>query len=260
MSTSAVSRTRSTDKRFYGVVQGIVTDVNDDKGKEGRVKVQFPWFDDQMETEWCRVRQFYAGNDYGSFFIPEVGDEVLVAFIHGDMRLPVILGGLYNGKDKPPSHRTSDLDQKMIRTKGKHELLFDDTPGKKRVRIKTEAGHTADLSDVDKRVSIQSSGGQTVVVDDSANTITLETKGTKITVDGSSGAVTVKATTTITLDGQSIKLGGSAAMQSLVLGDLFMTMFNTHVHNCTGLGAPSGPPIPPNNMLPIHLSQVSKTS
>lgn len=259
MSAAAVSRTRSTDKRFYGMVQGIVTEVNDEKGKEGRVKVQFPWFDEQMETEWCRVLQLYAGNGYGSFFIPEVGDEVGVLFIHGDMRLPVIIGGFFNGKDKPPSHRAKDLDQKMIRTKGKHELLFDDTPGKKRVRIKTEAGHTADLSDVDKKLSIQSSGGQTVVVDDSANTITLETKGTKVTIDGNSGAVTLQATT-ITLDGKSIELGGSAAMQSLVLGDLFMTMFNTHVHNCTGLGAPTGPPIPPNNMLPIHLSQISKTS
>src|SRR5260370_3654410 len=152
---SAVSRTRSTDKRFYGVVQGVVTEVNDAEGQEGRVKVQFPWFDDQMETEWCRVRQFYAGNGYGAFFIPEVGDEVLVAFIHGDMRLPVILGGLYNGHDKPPSSRSSSKDQKMIRTKGKHELLFDDSSGKQRVSIKTSGGHTADLSDFEKQVTIE---------------------------------------------------------------------------------------------------------
>src|SRR5438477_11815418 len=127
---SAVSRTRSTDKRFYGVVQGVVTEVNDTDGQEGRVKVQFPWFDDQMETEWCRVRQFYAGNGYGAFFIPEVGDEVLVAFTHGDMRLPIILGGLYNGKDKPPSYRSDSKDEKMFRTKLGHQLTFFDTQGK----------------------------------------------------------------------------------------------------------------------------------
>ena len=45
----------------------------------------------------------YAGNGYGSFFVPEVGDEVLVAFVQGDMRYPIILGGLYNGEDKPPT-------------------------------------------------------------------------------------------------------------------------------------------------------------
>src|ERR1035438_2867872 len=171
---STVSRTRSTDKRFYGVVQGIVTDVNDANGQEGRVKVQFPWFDDQMETEWCRVCQFHAGNGYGSFFVPEVGDEVLVAFIHGDMRMPIILGGLYNGKDKPPTYRSSSQDQKMIRTKGQHELLFDDTPNQGRVRIKTKAGHVADLSDVDKKITLQSSGGQTVVIDDGGQKITIQ--------------------------------------------------------------------------------------
>src|SRR5258706_6076544 len=135
MSTAAVSRSRSTDKRFYGVVQGIVTEVEDKDGKEGRVKVKFPWFDEQMETEWCRVRQFYAGNGYGSFFIPEVGDEVLVSFIHGDMRQPIILGGLYNGQDKPPSERTADKDEKMIRTKGGHQITLDDSQGKEKIVI-----------------------------------------------------------------------------------------------------------------------------
>ena len=69
-------RSRSTDQRYYGVAEGLVTNV-DDPQKLGRVKLKFPWFDPEMESEWCRVRQFYAGNDYGAFFIPEVGDEVL---------------------------------------------------------------------------------------------------------------------------------------------------------------------------------------
>src|SRR5437016_14680683 len=125
----AASQTRALDKKYYGVVQGIVTEVEDEQGKEGRVKVQFPWFDDQMETEWCRVRQFYAGNGYGAFFIPEVSDEVLVAFIHGDMRQPIILGGLYNGQDKPPSSRQKDKDEKLIRNKGGHRITLDDSPG-----------------------------------------------------------------------------------------------------------------------------------
>ncbi|MDB4894315.1 MAG: type secretion protein Rhs, partial [Firmicutes bacterium] len=58
MSTAnaTVSRTRTTDKRFYGVVEAIVTAVEDEAGREGRVKVKYPWLDDQMETEWCRVR------------------------------------------------------------------------------------------------------------------------------------------------------------------------------------------------------------
>src|SRR6266481_1473344 len=166
MSTAAVSRSRSTDKRFYGVVQGIVTEVEDKDGKEGRVKVQFPWFDDQMETEWCRVRQFYAGNGYGAFFIPERGDEVLISFIQGDMRYPVILGGLYNGTDKPPSHRDDQTHQKLLRTKAGHEFVLDDSPGKQRVRITTKAGHQFDLSDADNKVTVKTTDGNTVTLED----------------------------------------------------------------------------------------------
>jgi phage baseplate assembly protein V len=97
-----LSRSRSTDKRFYGVEEGIVTSVAQEISKEGRIMVKLVRRDDQTELE-CRMCNSYAGNNYGFFFVPEVGDEVLVAFIQGDMRLPIILGGLYNGKDKPPA-------------------------------------------------------------------------------------------------------------------------------------------------------------
>lgn len=256
MSAAAISQVRALDKKYYGVVQAIVTDVEDQQGKEGRVKVQFPWFDDQMETEWCRVRQSYAGNGYGAFFVPEKGDEVLVAFIHGDMRLPVILGGLYNGKDKPPSFRSSSQDQKMIRTKGQHELLFDDSEGKERVRIKTKSGHTADLSDFEKKVTLQSSGGQSIVVDDSAKTITVQTNGKSIAINGASGEIKVTGQSVV-IEAPKVSLG-PAASQSLVLGEAFLAYFNTHTHLCTAPASPSSPPVAP--MLPLLLSKITKTS
>jgi phage baseplate assembly protein V len=257
----SLSRTRGTDKRFYGVVQAIVTEVNDSDGKEGRVKVQFPWFDDQMETEWCPVRQFYAGNGYGAFFIPEVGDAVLVAFIHGDMRMPIILGCLYNGQDKPPTYRSDQQDQKMVQTKGGHQLLFDDTPNQQRVRIQTQGGHQADLSDVDKKILFQSSQGQTVLIDDSAQSITLNTNGNTVTVDGSSGTITLTGTSLV-LNGPSVAIGGNSAAHPVVLGDILQTWLTTlgfHTHNVTVPGAPTGPPIVAEPPLGI-LSTVSKTS
>jgi phage baseplate assembly protein V len=123
--TLPVARSRSTDQQYFGVYEGIVSDVND-PGKEGRIKIKMPWFDPLMETEWCRVRQFYAGNGYGAFFIPNVGDEVLIAFIQGDMRQPIILGGLYNGVDKPPSE---DPRERMICSRNGHKIRFiDSTP------------------------------------------------------------------------------------------------------------------------------------
>lgn len=135
--TRTMPRARSTDRRYYGVVEAIV--VENDGDDEGRVKVKFPWFDGGATvTEWCRVSQLYAGGGYGAVFVPEKDDEVLVAFIHGDMRFPIVLGGLYNGVDKPPTARTDGRDQKIIRTKAGHEVLLDD--GKKEIRITTAEG------------------------------------------------------------------------------------------------------------------------
>ncbi|CAB3778764.1 hypothetical protein LMG28614_00721 [Paraburkholderia ultramafica] len=122
---STVARSRSTDQRYYGVYEGVVSDVND-PGHEGRIKIKMPWFDREMETDWCRLRQFFAGNGHGAFFVPEVGNEVLLAFIQGDMRQPIILGGLYNGVDKPPSE---DPRERMICSKNGHKIRFiDSTP------------------------------------------------------------------------------------------------------------------------------------
>lgn len=231
-------RSRSTDQRFYGVAEALVVDNLDPEG-QGRVKVKFPWFDPGMDSEWCRVSNLYAGNDYGSFFVPEVGDEVLVAFIHGDMRLPVILGGLYNGQDLPPSKREAARDQKMIRTKGKHELLMDDTPGKEAVQVTTKGGHKVTLDDVGKKATVETSGGQQVTMEDAGGKVTIKTStGASITMDAS--GVTVTATS-VTLSAPSVGLGGTAG-QPLVLGPAFMALFSAHVHP-TAVG-PTGPPVP----------------
>lgn len=190
---SAGPRSRSTDQRYYGVAEAIVTD-NDDPEKEGRVKVKFPWFDGDMVSEWCRVRQPYAGPGYGWYLVPEVGDEVLVAFIHGDMRLPVILGGLWNGKDKPSVHRGSGKDPKLLRTKGGHEILLDDSGG------------------AEKIVIVDSSGKNQVVIDTAGNSITVESQTGKLTLRGreveieAQQGMKVTAGATLDLKGASINL------------------------------------------------------
>lgn len=171
----AQSRTRTTDKRFYGVYEALVTEVND-PAQEGRVKVRLPWFEDQMVTEWCRVRQFYAGNGYGAFFVPEVGDEVLVAFIQGDMRLPIIIGGLYNPKDKPPTHRAQDKDQKMIRTRGGHQITLDDTGGSEKITIiDSREQNRIEIDTANNSITIKSESGKLIL---QANEIEVSSKTT----------------------------------------------------------------------------------
>ena len=88
--------------QINGVVIGLVTNVQD-PDKNGRVKVHFPWLDDQHETDWVRIATMMGGNGRGSFFMPEVNDEVLVAFDHGDVRFPYVVGFMWNGQDQPPS-------------------------------------------------------------------------------------------------------------------------------------------------------------
>jgi phage baseplate assembly protein V len=117
-----LARSRMTDKRFYGVEEGIVTSVAQGLSKEARLMVKLVRRDDQTELE-CRMCNSYAGNNYGFYFVPQVGDEVLVAFIQGDMRLPIILGGLYNGKDKPPA---DDPRLRRLQSVNGHSISFID--------------------------------------------------------------------------------------------------------------------------------------
>jgi phage baseplate assembly protein V len=143
---SVVPRSRSIDKSFFGVEEGQVTSVDLDISKEARIKVNLVRRDDNMELE-CRMCQPMAGNNYGFYWIPEVGDEVLVAFIQGDMRLPVILGGLYNGVDKPPAGHPKI---RRIQSVNGHRISFFDATesdgGKGALVIEDAHGNTILMS------------------------------------------------------------------------------------------------------------------
>jgi uncharacterized protein involved in type VI secretion and phage assembly len=288
-----LARSFTADKQYFGVYTAIVAAVGDKK-HPGEVQLRFDWFDPQMKTEWCRICNPYAGNGYGTVWHPEKDDEVLIAFLQGDMRWPIVLGGLYNGQDAPPTARTDSLDQKLWRTKGGHELLMDDTSSQMRVRIKTKGGHSADLDDQGKAITVKSNGGHSATLDDqgkavtvktsgghsvtlddqgqklalkttSGNSVTLDDGGSKITIQTAGGQIvslesgSIKITaTSVIVNATSVKLGGDAASMSLVLGEALMAAYNAHTHNCTAPGAPSGPPLSP--MTSAVLSQVSKTS
>ncbi|EFL29127.1 rhs element Vgr protein [Streptomyces himastatinicus ATCC 53653] len=233
MTMRGTPRARSTDKRYYGVVEALV--VENEGDDEGQVKLKFPWFDDTTVTDWVRVSQLYAGNGYGSVFVPEKGDEVLVAFVHGDMRYPIVLGGLYNGEDKPPTARTDGRDQKIIRTRHGHEVLLDDTESKAAVRITSAAGHVVELDDQGKTIKITAAEGGSV-------TVTAQ------------GDITLKAPK-VTLDSPSIDLGGGAT-EPLVLGNALLQAFNTHTH--PSAAGPTGPPTPP--LTPAVLAKKARTA
>jgi len=174
---------RGLNDRIYGVVVGLVTNNQDPDGV-GRVKVRFPWLSDQDESFWARVAAPMAGKDRGVYLLPEVDDEVLVAFEHGDIRRPYVVGALWNSKDTPPAAN-------------------DD--GKNNIRIiKSRSGHVVKLNDEDGKETIEiidKSTKNSIVIDTAANTITI-TSDKDIMLKASNG--------TITLDAQKIAVKSSA--------------------------------------------------
>ncbi|MCP3143392.1 phage baseplate assembly protein V [Pyxidicoccus xibeiensis] len=279
MTSARESQAMALDRRYYGVAVALVTD-NVDPGKQGRVKLRFPWLDDRTESTWCRVAYLNAGPGHGFIAVPEVGSEVLVAFEHGDMRRAYVLGALYNGVDAPPTDRQKNdsKDEKLFQTRAGHRVLLRDTDGDTLVELKTkdgqtltlrddgasggasviartQGGHELALHDKEQKAVLTTSGGHTLELDDGGTTVTLSTSGGFSVKLDAGGVITLKGSK-LKVDASQVELG-SAPANPVILGQLFMTYFNTHVHNATSIGAPTSPPVVP--MTGGLLSTVTKT-
>ena len=276
-------RARQRNK-IFGVVVGIVRDIKDPDGL-GRVKVDFPWLaeeadavsissdEDRAHSYWARIATLMAGRGRGTFFIPEVGDEVLVAFEHGDPDRPFIIGMLWNSEDTPPESMDSDGnnhirsiqsrsghaitmddnadDQKAkltLKSQGGHQIVLDDADGQGKIEIKTSAGHVITMDDTNGTVTLADKAGNKLVLDANANSLTVQTSGNQDQSVGGNltinvtGTATISAPSGVTIDSTSIKLGSSAALT--LVNDTFLDIFNAHFH-IGNLGAPTSPPTIP---------------
>ncbi len=167
---------------IHGVVVGLVTNVND-PDKIGRVKLKYPWFDEQMESSWVRVVVPGGGAQRGFMALPEVDDEMLVAFEHGDMNRPYVIGGLWNSKDKPPATAVNGegkVELRTICTRAGHivEFLEDGSAGKGAITIKSASGLLIKLSDNDKGVQITSAKHSITLDDQGPGTVKITSGGT----------------------------------------------------------------------------------
>jgi len=245
-----ISSLQEADQLYFGLVHGIVVDNIDPLG-QGRVRVTYNWLNESMQTEWCRVCQIYAGDGFGAFFVPEKQSEVILGFVHGAMQIPIVLGSLHNGKDKAPGKREKapGLNQKMIRTQGKHEIVLDDTDSQKCVQITSSGKQVLVLDDTNKLIRITTGQGQTIVLEQSSNSVTVSTTGGQsVKLDGQ-GTVTISGPTTVnvqaatvSLQGGKVELGKTAA-EKVLLGTQFLALFNTHTHQLGPL--PTTPPVVP---------------
>jgi uncharacterized protein involved in type VI secretion and phage assembly len=124
----------------FGVEIAIVTNVQD-PDKLGRVKVKFPRLQGGPESSWARVAQPAAGAGRGFYWIPEVNDEVLVAFELGNANQPFVIGSLWNGVDKPMQSAYTDQNTtRMIQTKSGHQVILDDKQGEEKIVIADNSG------------------------------------------------------------------------------------------------------------------------
>lgn len=184
--------------RGNGVLVGVVTNL-DDPESLGRVRVRLPNFDNQ-NSYWARIASPMAGRGRGVLFRPEVDDEVLVCFEHGDPRRPYVLGGLWSSTDTPPSDggKTAN-DWRSITSRSGHVLKFNDKDGSETIEI------------------IDKSGSNSIVIDTSNNQITIKS-GQTIKVEAPT--VEVTGTTGVTVKAPQIDLKSDGAMNISAGGNL----------------------------------------
>lgn len=175
---------KNEKRKQDGMVIGLVTNNNDPKN-QGRVKVKFPWLSDKHESDWARIASPGAGATRGMAWIPEVDDEVLVAFEQGDMHHPYIIGGLWNGKDAPP-----EPSSKLVKNgKTVHRVLY------------SRQGHKVILDDSDDSpgITVQDKNGNVIHIDSKTNKLTIQMQG-DVNVQAN-GHMSLKANAGIDIDG-----------------------------------------------------------
>lgn len=176
--------------RENGVVVGIVESL-DDPEDIGRVKVTYPHLGDEV-SDWCRLVAPFAGPRRGAFFRPEVDDEVLVVYEHGDPRQPYVLGGVWSKTDPPPPDdgRKTDNNWRFLRSRSGHLVKLDDTAGAEVIEISDGGGTTR------------------VVLETAAGKVRVESDGGDVEVSAPGGAVKILAQTI------EIKATGTASLEA----------------------------------------------
>jgi uncharacterized protein involved in type VI secretion and phage assembly len=184
---------RELGERLYGVYPALVTDIRD-PDTLGRVKVQVP---SVGQSNWARIATLMAGKHRGTWFIPDVGDEVLVAFEAGDPRRPYVVGSLWSREDAPPESMDAKGNnyRKVLHSRKGVKFTLDDTDGAEQMVLETPGGQKVILMDDAGAVVIEDSNGNSVRLDSGGIAVTSPAKVTVTasTVEISAGMVTVNA-------------------------------------------------------------------
>jgi len=180
--------------RWFGVYPALVSDIKD-PDSIGRVKVTLPWSPDSGSERyevWARVATLMGGDKRGSWFIPDVGDEVLVVFEAGDARRPYVIGGLWNGSDAPPESMdgAGNNYKKVLKSRNGVKVTLDDQNGQEQFIAETPGGQKLTLKDGPGTVEIADSNGNSIKMEASGITITTSAV---VTINASSLSVSASA-------------------------------------------------------------------
>lgn len=201
-----------TGGHFYGVYTAIVTDVQDPDGL-GRVRVRLPWASDpdgDAYENWARVATMMAGNNRGTWFIPEPDDEVLISFHGGDPRMPIVIGTLWNGQDAPPQQMDSDNNIRSITSRSGIVVTFDDSDGAVAFTVETPGGQKITCTDSPSAIEMTDANGNSVKLD--------------------AGGITLDSPANVTINATMLKVSAS-----LVTVDSGMSKFSGVVQSDTNI-------------------------
>ncbi len=197
--------------RWYGCYPAVVCDVRDSDGL-GRVKVTLPWAPDPGGARyeaWARLATLMGGRGRGSWFVPDVDDEVLVVFEGGDTRRPYVVGALWNGRDAPPERMdgAGSNDRKVLRSRNGVRVTLDDRQGQEQFVCETPGG---------QRITLKDGAGSVEIVDSNGNSVRLEASG--VTVNASA-KVTVSASQVAVSAGMVTVDAGMSRFSGVVQAD-----------------------------------------
>jgi len=215
--------------RWYGVFPALVQDVKDPDG-QGRVLVTLPWAPDTGNGRyeaWARLATMMGGANRGSWFVPDVDDEVLVAFEGGDPRRPYVIGGLWNGRDNPPGAMdgAGRNNLKVLCSRNGVKITLDDSDGQEKLILETPGG---------QKVTMKDGPGSVEIIDSNGNSVKLETSG--ITVNASAkvtinaGQVAVSAGM-VTVDAGMSKFSGVVQADTVISNSVISASYTPGAGN-----------------------------
>lgn len=214
---------------WYGVYPALVADIKDPDG-QGRVKVTLPWAPDTGSGRyevWARLATMMGGNNRGSWFVPDVNDEVLVAFEAGDPRRPYVVGALWNGSDSAPESMdgAGNNYKKVLRSRNGVKITLDDQDGQEQLVLETPGG---------QKITLKDGPGSVEIVDSNGNSVKLESAGitlnasAKVTINASTVAISAGM---ITVDAGMSKFSGVVQADTVISNSVISASYTPGAGN-----------------------------